>query len=339
MTAPPLPRRFRRRRGVALILTLLVLSVLVVVVAQLSFSTKLDVKIAQNYRGDVQNTYAVRAGINYAKLFLKADMENAGDVDSLHETWARTFEPVIIGDVELMLWIEDEDRKLNVNLLVDQNGAVIARNKEIYERLLKILRVSDNTLAARLVDYLDRNTDGLFEKDAKNAALYSTRELRRIEGYTDAILFGGDPSSQDALPLLPHITAWGPPQINVNTASAEALQSIHPEMSMEAARAIVNWRAIESAPGKGNTFQQLPGDFSKVPGFPKDLGAKIAPLLTVKSSVFLVHLRARQGSIERRVQAILRREQGIVKMMALFQDQTFQSVGILDEEGEREGEK
>ena len=188
----------------------------------------------------------------------------------------------------------------------------------------------------RLVDYLDKNTEGLFEKGAKNAALYSTREVRRIEGYTDTILFGGAQQESGAIPLLPLVTAWSGVQVNVNTASVEVLQSLHPEMTREAAQAIVTWRAAETAPGKGNVLAQLPGDFAKVPGFPEELGAKIAPLVTVKSSVFLVHLRARQGSLERRVQAIVRREQGIVKTMAVFQDQTYQSAGILDEGGKAE---
>ncbi len=331
------PFRPRRgQRGVALILTLLVLSVLVVVVSQLAVATRLDLKISQNYRGDVQNTYAIRAGISYAKLFLKSDLENAPDADTLHETWAKQFEPIQIGEVELQLWIEDEDRRFNLNTIVDPQGAVVSRTKDQLTRLLQILRTNDNSLVPRLVDYVDKNTEGLFEKGAKNRPLYTAREIRAIEGFTDIVLFGGTGTGGVTPGLLPFATTWSATAINVNTAPVEVLQSLHPDMSRNVAEAIVHWRSVESTPGKGNVFQQLPGDLTKVPGLKEDLAKKIAPSLAVKSTVFLVHLRARRGSIEQRVQAILRRDQGIVKTVALFQDQTYRSSGILDEEGEKE---
>lgn len=326
----------RGERGVALVLTLLVLSVLVVVVAQLSFSTKLDVKIASNYRADVQNQYAVRAGVAYAKLFLKQDFEVAPDVDSLQETWAKTFEPIMVGDVELMLWIEDEDRKFNLNSLIDPRGAVNTRGKDQYTKLLKVLRIGDNTLVPRLVDYLDKDTEGLFEHNAKNNFLYTAREVRRLEGYTDDVLFGDLETQSSPLGLLPLVTTWSTGQVNVNTASIEVLECIHADMTRDAAEAIVHWRTAGSSTGKANVFQTLPGDLNKVPGLKSDLTKKIAPLLTVKSSVFLAHLRARRGSLERRMQAVLRREEGIVKTVAIFQDQTYRNTGILNEDGEKE---
>lgn len=310
----------RGRRAVALILTLLVLSILIVLIAELSFTTKMDLKVAANQLGDLQNTYALRSGLSYAKLFLKADLDKGADTDHLHETWARAFEPIPIGDARLTLAIEDEERKFNINSIVNKDGKIDEKAKERLGRLLKVLGSSDPSYLDRIADWLDKDSDGQFEEGARNATLRLPGELREIPGLTEVALLGNANVNPPVLGLLRYVTVSGDGKINVNTTTAEVLQALSANVTPDLAKAIVAWRDGKTETGDSNVYKTLPADLTKVSGVTEELAKEISPRLTVKSKFFTVHLLAEQTGIEKRAKALVVRDQGIVVLRVWQED-------------------
>ncbi len=124
-------------RGVALILTLLILTLLVIIVFQVSYTTKVDIRLAKNRLDTTVLQYATDGVLTRAMAYIQADgSENqwdargdlwesasfeamAGDggedYDYDSDPWGDKAESE--GQVELDVVIIDEDRKLNIALL------------------------------------------------------------------------------------------------------------------------------------------------------------------------------------------------------------------------------
>ncbi|MBI3272039.1 MAG: type II secretion system minor pseudopilin GspK [Planctomycetes bacterium] len=342
-TQRPLRRAARGRRGVALILTLLVLLIVTIVVMELAFSTKSDLRVAANHVGDLQNGYALKSGLAYAKVFLKDDLEKAGAVDHLHERWAEPIEPIVIVPAEegipaiqVTLALEDEERKFNLSsLLVQEKGKeakVDEKARERLGRLLTILGTKDPSIPSRVADFMDADTEGQFEQGARNLGAGSFRlpsDLRLVPGITEVMLLGSNAGPAPVRGLLPLLTIWGDGKVNVNTAPSEVLQCLSPHVTPEIADAIVRFREGKSDSGDFNFFKNPAEDLKKVPQLTPELAGELAPLLVVKSRFFSVRLLAKPGpvpdgtvdtgGIEKRARAVVERKSGIVSLV-VWQD-------------------
>ena len=149
-------------RGIALILALLILTILVVIIAQLALSTKVDLQAAHNSKDGDTGLYACWGGIEIGKALLRDDAgRNAHD--GLADRWARLQKPIKVGDHEVTVTIEDEDRKLNVLLLRSPHEAYKAFAQGALERLVKLAR-----------DGTEDETESPPEEIAKNLAEWIT---------------------------------------------------------------------------------------------------------------------------------------------------------------------
>ena len=122
--------KMKRNSGIALVMTLLLLLILVVVVGDLSYTTKIDVFIAQNSSNDAQLRYALISAVNYGVTQLKLDAlkekENKKNkYDALTENWNKPVwsekKPKKVGDVKVYYKIIDENSKFNLLLLLEKN--------------------------------------------------------------------------------------------------------------------------------------------------------------------------------------------------------------------------
>ena len=129
--------------GVVLLTVVLVIVLLAVLVMQFIYLSSLDKKMASGARDSVEAYYLARAGINQAIFMLEEDMlsgmdtgesgdvdsgsgqtESVGEdddqgVDSLDEEWAMPGSSVKLGTGEFVFKIVDEDRKFNLNLILE----------------------------------------------------------------------------------------------------------------------------------------------------------------------------------------------------------------------------
>ncbi|MFH1037080.1 MAG: type II secretion system protein GspK [PVC group bacterium] len=128
--------------GVVLLTVVLVIALLGVLVMQYNYLSALDVKMAAGARDNLEAYYLAQAGLNRAIYLLEedkleeleeaqADESAAGvqqsvssedeetGVDSLDEPWALAWTPQSLGSGTYYFKIVDEDRKFNLNLLLE----------------------------------------------------------------------------------------------------------------------------------------------------------------------------------------------------------------------------
>jgi len=118
----------RNERGIALVITLLVISLLAITVIEFAYSVEVDQRMARNALNGVQAALLVRSGINLGEAFLLHDTDI--QVDSFSEEWCPQSGPeghscridesnsqmVVPDNMRLRVEIFDESGKVNINL-------------------------------------------------------------------------------------------------------------------------------------------------------------------------------------------------------------------------------
>lgn len=301
----------RARRGVALVLTVILLALMTVVVVQLAFMTKVEVRSAANLQADLQNEHAIRAALAQARLALAADAaESSRPYDDLHEPWAQSYAPLEIGEAKVNWRIEDEERRLFIGNLVKQDGTADGAVATRLTRLCDETGWSEVKLAERLIDFVDDDRDGSYELGARNAPLRTLEELRLIPEVPLALLYG-NPADSTVKGLLSLLTIWSSGRVNVNTAPVEVLVALSEQMTSDGAQAIVNYRETELPTGGYQAFQK-PEDLSQV--LPQEVAGSIAPLVSTQSQFFTIFARAETAGVARKVRLHLYREGGAVRL-------------------------
>lgn len=288
----------------ALVLALLLLVILAVVIGQMTLSGLHHRTAAENHVADLQNTYGTRSGYHQAQLLLKADAEKAPEVDGLHERWARPFE-FELGKATIRVQILDTARFINLSKLTNAKGEPDPFVCAQLRRLVRTLRQPPDT-AERIIDYIDADSRGEFEIRTRNERLNSLDELLRIEGLDPVLVHGGDYNGQPLRGLKDFLTLWPRDEAeagaagvcNLNTASAEVLQSLADEMNPALAEAVVTYRSRPGPTGLPQVFEK-PEDLKRVPGISDTLFQAVSGHVAVKSSTFEIRARSAVGNVEK----------------------------------------
>src|SRR5205085_6993531 len=187
----------RGERGIALLLSLLVMVLLTVIVIEFTFSTQVDYRRAAMWVNGRRAALVADGGVMLASEVLRQD-SLFGITDSLSDIWARELPPIDTGAGMLSVRIEDEQSKLNLNTLA--TGALSPAGRQ-FQSLLDKLQL-DPSLAYPLADWLDKNHDpgpGLGAEDdwyasatppylPRNGMMRSYAELALVRGFTPAVL-------------------------------------------------------------------------------------------------------------------------------------------------------
>ena len=214
--------------GVALLITLLVL-VLIVVLAMEIFRTGSRAAQTGAYgRDSIRATLLAEGGVAAATVALREDAKN-NSYDTLDEVWSRPVPPIELGDGDILVTVEDEERKFNLNKLVLPNGNAPDEQKlAVFRRLLEVLDI-EPSLADAVVDWQDNDDTSRvggaessyylslpFPYRAKNDFFDTLEELRLVRGMT-AERFGK---------LSPFVTIHSSGRVNINTAPREILVAL-----------------------------------------------------------------------------------------------------------------
>jgi len=355
--APP-PRGAHDRRGIALVLTLLVLAILILLVVQLRLTTRLHVIQSRNGSGDLLNLYGARAALEFARIYIQVDTEIAGSLDSLQEPWARPIALPGLADAAAQIVLEDEERRFNLYKLFLPNGKPSPLGRAQLARLVAILGIPDEDLAAKIADYVDPDTAGEWEGGAKNRMLVLPEELAMIPGVPPEALYGGfnTQTRQPFRGLLEFVTVWPVPRmgavpvegggtpatdavpplpdgaippnppapgrpppgaapmafrlgVNLNTVPPEILLALSPELTPEAAQAIVAHRMGTDDDGKPSVFTNVTTLY-RVPGVTEQMVDSLKNEVVFRSTVFSARVTCRSGNVTRRVRYVLGRGGG-----------------------------
>ncbi len=260
-----LPRSalIRNQKGFALLLSLLIIFLLVVIIFEADFQIRADLRAAGNFRDDLKALYLSRSGISAGEALLKDDVVNSNIYDGLDEFWAFPIPEYPLGDGLLSGSIIDEERKININYLVNKTSTGTKINearKTQLERLFELLEVNPE-LVDPMIDWIDADEEALpfgaedetYERrdpgySASNKQMNILSELHMVHGITDEIY----------KKITPYLTVYGNGKINVNTADRIVLQSFDEEIDETEARRLIDKRPFKK--GNATDFRDLLSD-------------------------------------------------------------------------------
>jgi general secretion pathway protein K len=297
-----------KNAGVALLITLLVL-VLIVILAMEIF--RVGARAAQtgaHGRDSVRGSLLAEAGLAAARIALR---ESAKDYkyDTLDQVWSRPVPPIELGEGTILVTVEDEDRKINLNRLVLPNGnAPDEQRLAVFRKLLANLDI-DPSIADAVVDWIDNDDTprvGGAESSyylslpypyrAKNDLFDTLDELRLVRGMT--------PERFEK--VRPFATIYSSGKVNINTAPREVLMALSAgqdaadagEIGASAADQIIEYR-------KDNAFRNA-RDIGNVSPALKDLYSRtrFPDLIDVKGTAFRVRSTGNVSGTYRTIDAV-----------------------------------
>jgi general secretion pathway protein K len=292
-------------RGAALVTVLLAITLLTVVVVEFAYSTQIDQHLAYNALRSLQTTYLARSGVNLAMLALKTDVQRSG-IDALNEDWARTLPPLPVGEGVVTIRVIDEQGKLNLNTLRNNNGTINMQWRQVAERLF-IVQGLEPSLLDPLLDWLDTDDfpepRGAETNDylrmtppyaARNGALFTLGELGRVKGFTSEIR----KRLEDVVTVLPSNTT----KINENTAPQEVLAALLPSVTQDAIEAFLGSRAETPSHGKSELRERM-----HLPPQAQEDGLN---LTAPRSEFFSIVALATLGSVNQLLKVVVQRRAG-----------------------------
>ena len=232
----------RRRRGIALVLALLLVAIGTISIAALIDTSQLALARTRNLLRE-QQAYAYARGLEaWAIELLRRDQNEDPNRDSRQDLWARGLPPMEIPGGRLAGRMRDLNGCFNLNSLLRQ-GQEDAIGRRRFDRLLVALQL-DPGLSESVLDWIDsdnapraRGAESLSyllldpPYRAANRPLLQVNELRLVRGI-DASVYQR---------LEPHVCALPTPSaINVNTASIPVLMALADGLSESDARRIYN---------------------------------------------------------------------------------------------------
>ncbi len=254
-------------RGVALIIVLLVTALLIALIFEFAYGTRISLRSAVNFRDSQRAYYLARSGVTFAGLLLSDNLKKGKLQDNIEQREWQVV-PIMTGsnDTELKVRWEDESGKINITNVV--------RDNDTYKRL--IILFTNRGVNQNILDLI---------------AQWQQTEQRKFYLLTELHQFMSDEDFRkvsDALTLAPVA------QININTASVDVLQSIG--LSSGMAEMIVERRNDEpfSSP-------------EKVADFLGPSNTMAAGLLTTTSNIFKVNSYATVGGFTKQIEAVITR--------------------------------
>jgi general secretion pathway protein K len=295
-------------RGIALLLTLLVLTLLVALILEFDAEARREYRDAAAFRDNFKATVLARAAVQAARGVLHQDFlkdkQTGQFIDTLTDLWAMPIKNYAIGDGQLTAQIEDERGKLNLNDLATAGDPIARKNKILrVKRLFELLQVNPD-LVDDIVDWVDQDespeaagTESPYYQTLRpsyrtaNAPLQTFLELRLIKGMTPDIIA----KLSKVVTIYPQ---EGDSRVNMNTASPIVLQALDPRITQSMAAEIIQARPFK-------TIQ----DLDRVSSF-EAIGKELRPqnLYDIKSDLFLARMIVGVNEITKNATVVLRRD-------------------------------
>lgn len=206
-----------KQRGMAIISALLIAAVVAVLAGAMLTRQTVFTRGLEAEQLRIQGQWLLQGGLERSRQMLW-DARQKDVLTRLDQAWARAQR----GDFEGR--IEDEQGKFNLRNLVNRQQ-VDAEQLQSFERLCRLIGV-DPTVSRRI----SQRVIASYEPPAKYPMLRSLDDLSGIEGLDPIVL----QRMHAFISVLP-----GPTWVNGNTASAEVLSAVVPQLSLSQAHGLV----------------------------------------------------------------------------------------------------
>jgi general secretion pathway protein K len=239
---------FRNERGIALLLTLVILVLLTAIIVEFDYGTKVNLITAGNFRDEVQAIYLAKSGVAAARAALKDDALHHNADDDLTELWAQPIPAYPVGEGTVSIEITDESGKIDINRLGNKSPQVQNETKALLTRLLIVLELDRN-----MIDPIVQATQNWVNPDStsdcpeeyyyeqqnppyrcKKGPMDTLSELLLVRGITPEIY-------KKIRPYLTIVSSQIHP-ININTADLPVLQALSDEITPDTAACIQTGR-------------------------------------------------------------------------------------------------
>ncbi|MCS0614196.1 type II secretion system minor pseudopilin GspK [Massilia kyonggiensis] len=308
-------RRPARERGVAVITALLLTTLAISIVASLFWQQQVQVRSMENQRLHLQTKWILRGALDWATLVLFQDGIDHRDYTSLDQVWATPLAETRLDqyverqrvegetfDASLSGNITDACSRYNLRNLGLSRGLPDPLQLAIFQRLLNNLQL-DQGLAPRIANFVAAGLPATMEDgndQTRQAApvvgapvkVLQVEDLLSVRGVTPAVV-------ERLRPFVTVLPVKTP--VNVNTAPAEVLAAVVPDMSVSEANTLIVRRKQAAWRDIGYFWQQV-GDNRKPTPDPT----------SVRSDWFFVDSRIRLDRAALDAQALIQRTPNLV---------------------------
>jgi general secretion pathway protein K len=288
------------QRGFALVITLLITALLVALSAEFVDEVFVDTSARQNFTDGQQASIMAGSGVDFAIKALQFSLAGRA-YNSLADLWAQPFKK----DDEkgtLLITVEDESGKVNLNLGWGSNGEPIPPYSDFARRLLKNAGLSLDLLDA-LADWVDDNNVSPHPAgakspyyhtlkppyDVKSGKLDTVEELRLVKGFDTATVN----RLRQFVTVCPDCTT-----ININTAPQEVIAALADDMTSDLAKSVIDYR-------KTTPFKSV-NDLNNVPGMASKIVQSLQAYASVNGTVYRINSSAKVNETTRTVEAVVR---------------------------------
>ena len=301
----------RDNKGIALVITLLVLTLLIVLILEFNSGMRVEARAAANFRDDIKAFYLAKSGVTFAIAVLEDDDKTDQNFDALNENWAQKLPPIPFGDGFVTVEITDENSRINVNKMSTGFGSVNSDNmRALMGRFLKQFELEED-IANAIADWTDQDDfermpggaednyyGGLEDSyEAKNKPFDSLQELRLVKGLE------GETYNKLHKFMTVHSDGW----INVNTAGKEVIMSLSDNLAAEIADEIIAFRAE-------NPFQTKL-DFKNNISISEDVYNEIGKFIDIKSNYFSITSSGNVNQSQKTIRAEIMRQNNKTKIV------------------------
>ena len=272
-------------KGMALLMTLLVVALLSVLIVGMHSRSLLALTKAKNSVNSLNASYIMRSGVSAAMGFLERDARET-PIDTLSEAWAHEVVRFPVGEGTVSIRIGDEASKFNINTLVTPQGKINDKAVERFGRLLRSVG-SKEALSGTVAEWLRSNRKRLSYtfRDASELLLVpgvGSETVNRVEKYVTVYT---DPMNER--------------NININAVGREVLLALSPQLNEALVEGIMRHR-------RATPFQEI-GEVKKVQGINDEILSTFSDVIDVRSSSFSVWVEAKVADVVRRGSALVSR--------------------------------
>ena len=314
-------RNSRKYKAFALVTSLILISLLSILTFNFAHKSRLNFRMSMNRLLSKKAEYYAYSGYNIALALLFKDTNS---YDSYSDIWAQNIPAIPIDDGLVSFSIDDEKSKFNINSLVTPYGIDDRRGIAMFIRMLRLLNI-DTDIAYSAADWEDKDSNALpmgAEGDYYmnlqnpympfNSPFITTGEILLVKGFKRDFYFL-PPSRREVgvenryKSLINYITVYGDGLININTASIPVLCSLSQDLTESVAEDIIKYR-------KEHPFKRKE-DLKNVETISDLLYDEIDSLITVRSNIFRIKVRASVSDIKEGIDAVVMRQSRGVRVV------------------------